>query len=340
MRVLVVEDEPATALSIAETVRGFGYAVDVAGDVPTAWSRLNAVDTPIVLTDWHMEGEDGMDLCRRIRSTPAPSYTYIIFLTRLSERKHVVEGLSAGADDFIGKPFDPDELRVRLLAAERIIKLETRLREANEALQMRNEMLHESSRTDALMQIGNRAAFDEMIERVHERARQDAGRYAVVMCDLDCFKRYNDTFGHQTGDEVLRRVAASIKLGIRATDWAFRYGGEEIALLLDGHNLESAGGVAERVRMQVESLRFTADRRREPFGVTISCGVGSCPENSGPTGDWRCVVAAADRALYAAKRTGRNRTVILRPGEAEIAPPSASAPEAERSRPQRIVPVT
>lgn len=319
MRVLVVEDDPSTAVSVAATIRRCGYDVTITTDAAAAWKQLNAVRTPIVVTDWQMPGEDGLSLCRRIRSASFPFYTYVIFLTARGARRHMVEVLSSGADDFIAKPFDPEELRVRLLVAERIIKLESRLREANEDLQVKNERLHETSRTDSLMQIGNRAAFNEIIERVHRRAAGDGSRYGLVMCDLDHFKHYNDTFGHQVGDQILARVGCSVKLAIRATDWAFRYGGEEIALVLDGHDLDSAQRVAERVRRQIETLKFQSGDRQAIPRATISCGVASYPEN-GSRGDvWQTVVRRADEALYAAKRAGRNRTVANRSGELEPA---------------------
>lgn len=318
MQVLIVEDEPATALSIAETVRSFGYEVEISSDAAEAWRAIERSRPPIVVTDLQMVGESGEDLCRRIRGAPLQAYTYVIVLTQFSEREHLVGALSAGADDFIGKPFDPEELRVRLLAAERIINLETRLREANSDLQAKNDQLEASSRTDALTGLGNRAAFDEVVERVHRRAVADRARYAIMMADLDHFKSYNDSFGHPTGDLILRTVARTVKLAIRATDWAFRYGGEEIALLLDRHNEQSALAVADRVRKQVEGLRFQAPGVRSPFYVTISCGVASYPENASDERDWRALVASADQALYAAKRAGRNRTAAIRDGRLEI----------------------
>lgn len=331
MHVLIVEDEPATALSIAKTVRSFGYEVDVAGNVPDAWRIIAATHPPIVVTDLQMEGETGEDLCRRIRSTVLPSYTYILVLTRLSDREHLINALSAGADEFIGKPFDPEELRVRLLSAERIVNLELRLREANADLQAKNDRLRATSRTDALTQLGNRAAFDEIVDRVHRRAAADRARYGIVMADLDHFKCYNDAFGHQIGDDILRTVAQTIKLTIRATDWAFRYGGEEIALLLDRHDLNGAKAVGERVRGQIEGLRFDAPEADAPFRVTISCGVASYPENAPDGCDWRSVVACADQALYAAKRAGRNRTAVLHNGRADIVGGGTAAEPADES---------
>ncbi len=329
MKVLVVEDDRSTAVSVAATLRRCGYDVTITADAAAAWKRLNAVHTPIVVTDWQMPGEDGLSLCRRIRSAGFPFYTYVIFLTARGARRHMVEVLSSGADDFIAKPFDPEELRVRLLVAERIIKLESRLREANEDLRVKNERLKETSRTDPLMQIGNRTAFNEIIERVHQRAAGDGSRYGLVMCDLDQFKRYNDTFGHQVGDQILARVGCSAKLAIRATDWAFRYGGEEIVLLLDGHDLDSAQLVAERVRRAVKNIDFHLDDRRDLPRVTISCGVAAYPQNGGRNVTWQTVVGCADEALYAAKRAGRNRTAANRSGVLDVVEPSLAEPSAE-----------
>ena len=188
MRVLVVDDDPVAARSVSEAVRRFGYEVDVRSDAQSAWALLETDAVPIVLTDWNMPGEDGVSLCRRIRSNQLAYYTYVIFVTSRSHHEDLVQALSAGADDLIAKPFDPEELRARLLVAERIVQLESRLRRAADELQRRNEDLDQKSKLDPLMGIGNRAAFEEKIREIHDWAASGRARYGVVMCDVDHFK--------------------------------------------------------------------------------------------------------------------------------------------------------
>ncbi len=309
MRVLVVDDDPVTAKSVGRAVERFGYTVDVRHDVASAWSLLEAEPIPIVLTDWGMPGEDGVSLCRRIRSNQLAYYTYVIFLTARSQHQDLVHALQAGADDLIAKPFDPEELRARLMVAERIVNLESRLRQAADELRLRNADLDQKSKIDSLLGIGNRSSFETRIREVHGQAASGGAGYGLVMCDVDHFKVYNDTLGHQSGDQILRRIADAIQLGIRATDSQFRYGGEEIAIILPGLALAGSKKVAERVRRQVESEEFTADNAELPFRVTVSCGVAAYPDDGRPREGHAQVIERADQVLYQAKRTGRNRVV-------------------------------
>jgi len=330
IRVLVAEDCPSTRLSVAAAIRSFGYEAATAANAEEAWRLLEQGELPILVADYM-----GLDLCRRIRATELPHYTYVIVMTGKDDRSHLIEALSAGADDFITKPYDPEELQVRLTVAGRIVRLESQLREANEVLRRQNERLHVDSRLDPLMGIGNRAAFDERVRQIHEWAASSERSYGVVMCDLDHFKCYNDTFGHQVGDEVLKRVAGALKVAVRATDWAFRYGGEEMVLLLEGHDLESAARIAERVRTHVEAMDFALDGVQAPFRVTVSCGVASYPDGSAE--EWRQVVNLADQALYAAKRRGRNQTAAMRAGVAvPVARSAAIRPPAGTSTTQLL----
>lgn len=326
MRVLVVDDDPSAARSVSETVRRFGFEVDVRFDAPAAWSLLESDAVPIVLTDWNMPGEDGVSLCRRIRSNQLAYYTYVIFVTSRSQHEDLVQALSAGADDLIAKPFDPEELRARLLVAERIVQLEARLRRAADELRRRNEDLDQRSRVDPLMGIGNRAAFDSKVREIHDWAASGRASYGVVMCDVDHFKCYNDTFGHRGGDEILRRIADAVQLGIRSTDSQFRYGGEEIVIVIPDLDLPGAKRVAERVRRQVESVEFVLENSDVPFRVTISCGVAAYPGEGYATGGPEPVIERADQALYMAKRKGRNRVVT-----SDELPASTSREEIDRA---------
>jgi len=187
--------------------------------------------------------------------------------------------------------------------------LERELRRTNEELRAVNVQLETATRIDSLMGIGNRFAFEEAIEVIHKAAIRQDHSYGVIMCDIDRFKRCNDTYGHSVGDEVLRRVAAALKLSIRSTDRAYRYGGEEFVVLLSGRDVDGPFRVAERVRRQVESLEFEIAGEDLPYQATLSCGVAVFPRNSDASRSWRRLVETADQALYAAKRAGRNRVM-------------------------------
>ena len=312
MKVLVADDDPVTLHLVSETVRRFGYDVVTATGGLEAQRKFAEGRFPLVVTDWDMPGPDGGELCRQIRDAALPSYTYIVFLTSRQRKHDLIEALSAGADDFISKPFHPQELRVRLRAAERILSLESDLREVNRDLAVLNRRLMETSRVDPLMEIGNRLDFEEKISEYHFQAVRRREAYGVVMCDVDHFKSFNDTFGHQYGDRVLRRVAAAIRANLRSTDAAFRYGGEEILLFLGNQNLQGAVRGAERVRKCVEREEIATNSAGEVQHLTISCGTASYPLTLNSSLGWQRIVECADKALYEAKAAGRNCVMAAR----------------------------
>lgn len=309
MKVLVADDDAGTRELVKRVLLEAGCDVLSVEDGQRAWAAYQAVGASLVITDWEMPGIDGIELCLRIRQHHQVGYTYIIVLTRRRGRNHLIEGLSAGADDFIVKPLHPEELRVRLRVAQRIVSLETHLRQANHQLICMNDRLLKMTRLDPLMEIGNRMAFEEKFDEYHRRALQEGQHYALVMCDVDNFKQCNDSFGHQLGDDVLRQVAAAIRLRLRTDDAAFRYGGEEILLLLRGQNLAGAVAAADRIRGAVEALEFTSSDGSRLFHATVSCGVVCHPGDSSQALGRRELVDRADRALYQAKKLGRNLVV-------------------------------
>ena len=318
MKVLVADDDAVTLYLVSETVKRFGYDVVTARDGLEAQRKFAEGRFPLVVTDWDMPGPDGVELCRQIRDAALPSYTYIVFLTSRQRKHDLIEALSAGADDFISKPFHPQELRVRLRAAERILSLESDLREVNRDLAVLNRRLMETSRIDPLMEIGNRLDFEEKISEFHFRAVRHRETYGVVMCDVDHFKSFNDTFGHQYGDRVLQTVARAVRANLRSTDAAFRYGGEEILLFLGNQNLQGAVGGAERVRKCIEREEIATSSAGEVRHLTISCGVASYPLALNSSVGWQGIVECADKALYEAKAAGRNCVVAACPDYAGI----------------------
>ena len=317
-KVLVADDDAVTLHLVSKTVKRFGYDVVTARDGLEAQRKFAEGRFPLVVTDWEMPGLDGVELCRQIRNAALPSYTYIVFLTSRQEKHDLIEALSAGADDFISKPFHPQELQVRLRAADRILSLESDLREVNRDLAVLNRRLVQTSRIDPLMEIGNRLDFEEKISEYHFRAVRRRETYGVVMCDVDHFKSFNDTFGHQYGDRVLQTVAMAIRSSLRSTDAAFRYGGEEILLFLGNQNLHGAVKGAERVRKCIEREEIATNSAGDVRHLTISCGVASYPLTLNSSLGWQGIVECADRALYEAKAAGRNCVVGACPDYAGI----------------------
>jgi two-component system cell cycle response regulator len=300
MRILIAEDDEASRLILEAAVAGLGHQFVSAADGTEAWREFQTSKFDAVISDRSMPGIDGLELCRRIRAAPGDGYTYFIFLTALSDKRRILDGMSAGADDYLSKPLDPDELSARLVVGTRITDLYLRLGRQQSELELLNRKLFEQSRVDPLTQLGSRLKLSEDLELL----AGGGGQYCAIMCDVDQFKLYNDTYGHIAGDEVLRTIARTLANGCRDGDQAYRYGGEEFLLLLPMQSLESGRTSAERHRAAVEALNIP--HSASPFGcVTISMGVSVLP--AGKQRALATWLADADAALYRAKTLGRNR---------------------------------
>jgi diguanylate cyclase (GGDEF)-like protein len=306
MRVLIAEDDLVSRLILQKTLESRGYKVFAAENGREAWEILQREDLQFIIADWIMPVMDGVTLCREIRASGIHGYVYFILLTGKDKKEDIIRGLEAGADDYVAKPFERDELKVRVRAGERIIKLEKELSEKNEKLRLLNVRLETLAGIDPLMGIGNRRTFYTVIEKVHHRADRYTQGYSIIMCDIDNFKSYNDIYGHLAGDQVLKTVAGEINKTIRASDEVFRYGGEEIVIVaIPEQDLEGTIAVAERMRRSVEALGIGHSGSASGC-VTISCGVAVYDRSCGD-GRWEMVLDRADKALYAAKEAGRNR---------------------------------
>ena len=304
MKILIAEDDAVSRKILRRAVEKIGHECLAAADGEEAWTLYKEnPDLDVIISDWMMPGVDGLELCRRVRGDNRDRYTYFIFLTALGNRDHLLQGLDAGADDYLSKPLDRDELRMRLTSALRVTDLHRRLAFQNGELEKLNRMLFEQSRQDPLTSLGNRLRLREDLQVLQSRTERYGHNYAVVLCDVDFFKAYNDRYGHLAGDDVLRRVAATISSGLRTGDTAYRYGGEEFLVVLPEQGAEAAAAITERLRQAVEDLGIPhADGG--PGGVlTISAGVAV----STGAGDTDGLLKAADKALYAAKSEGRNR---------------------------------
>ena len=306
MKILIAEDDAVSRTILRRAVEKLGHECLAAADGEEAWTlyKQNS-DLDVIISDWMMPGVDGLELCRRVRGDNRDGYTYFIFLTALGDREHLLQGLEAGADDYLSKPLDRDELGMRLTSALRVTELHRRLAFQNNELEKLNRMLFEQSRQDPLTSLGNRLRLREDLQVLQSRTERYGHNYAVVLCDVDFFKAYNDRYGHLAGDDVLRRVAATISSGLRTGDTAYRYGGEEFLVVLPEQDVEAAA-ITDRLRRAVEGLGIPhADGG--PGGVlTISAGVAV----SSGSGDTDGLLKAADEALYAAKSEGRNRVAL------------------------------
>ena len=208
MRVLVADDDATSRLVLQATVEQLGHECVVATDGSDAWDAFEQAPTDVLITDWMMPGLDGPELCRRVRQRADDGYTYIILATSLERHEHVLEGMEAGADDYLTKPIDPFDLQTRLIAAQRVTELHKQVAQFHSELARLNVELARQARTDPLTGLGNRLRLHEDLRSAPRTRRSGLGAaYCVALCDLDDFKRYNDTYGHLAGDEALRRVA-------------------------------------------------------------------------------------------------------------------------------------
>lgn len=291
MRVLLAEDDPISQRVLLRAMEQLGHQCQAVSDGDAAWELFCHGTPDVIISDWAMPGMDGLELCRRVRSGGPAAYTYFIFMTGHDDRQSFLDGMRAGADDYLMKPIDLDALEARMIAASRVMALHHRLVEA--------------ARTDPLTGVGNRLRLRDDLDALYARVARYGHTYAVGLCDVDHFKRYNDTHGHVAGDDALLRVAQVIAGQLRTGDAVYRYGGEEFLVLLPEQTLASARVAMERVRAAVEASS----------PVTVSCGVATIARVDGPP--WEVWIARADEALYRAKAEGRNRVCAWTQDEPE-----------------------
>ena len=314
MKVLIAEDDAVSRMILQRTVQKFGHEVLAAEDGRKAWElyRENP-DVEIVISDWMMPDMDGFELCHRLREEERDYYTFFIFLTALGDKEHLLEGMQAGADDYLSKPLDRDQLEVRLTAAARVTALHRKLTEQKEKLEELNVELFKQARRDPLTTLGNRLCLREDLEALRDRVERYGHSYCALLCDVDSFKLYNDHYGHQKGDEVLQKVAEAILQSFRTGDTSYRYGGEEFLTILPEQTLGAAALAAERLRRAVEELAIPHEASEQYGVVTISCGLAELSPGEKKTVDE--FLKEADEALYQAKELGRNRVAIYRHAE-------------------------
>lgn len=300
-RILLVDDEPTQRLIMARLLKRAGYIVETAGNGREALAKLESGDYQLMITDWEMPEMDGIALCSALRASQVKGYIYTILLTARDAIEHVVTGLQSGADDYLTKPVIEPELIARLSTGRRIVTLERSLRTANEE----NRRL---SITDPLTGAYNRRYLMEQLPREIERSTRYGRQLSVFMCDVDFFKKINDTLGHLIGDEVLKWFANTLQGAVRASDWVARYGGEEFVVVLPETSVDSAARAAEYVRAQIEARLF--EHGDTCFPVTASFGVSGWKGNVPQGATLDALMARSDAAVYNSKAAGRNRVTV------------------------------
>ncbi len=315
MRVLIADDEAVSRRLLELSLTRWGYDVVVARDGLEASRLLLSSDAPkLAVLDWLMPGIEGVQLCQDIRRNKPEPYTYIVLLTGKRGQEDVIEGLEAGADDYVRKPFDPAELKVRLRTGKRILYLQEQLINAREALR-------DQATRDQLTGFWNRHTVLDLLHAELGRSAREGASVGVTIADLDLFKQINDTHGHTVGDEVLQRVAQAMRESTRRYDSIGRYGGEEFLIVLPGCDESNAVSHAERLRANVG--RIVVETAKGKIQPTVSIGVTALKCSGKP--DALNLIRAADTALYRAKKAGRNRVEFAPAIESELQVPEIAS---------------
>jgi two-component system, cell cycle response regulator len=296
LTVLAVDDSAIYRKLVEQSLSGERYSVLFAKNGRTALEMFAEHQPAVVITDWEMPDIGGLELCRRIRSDFQGLHSHLILLTANTDKAQVVEGLAAGADDYLTKPFHSGELVARVEVGRRIVEL-------HREVQAKNHLLEEMALTDSLTGLPNRRAVDVWASRQLSAAARHDFPFWVVMTDLDCFKKVNDTHGHDAGDTVLRTFSDILKAHTRQSDICARLGGEEFLLMTTHADKEDLKTVVGRIRKKFENTSISFGDKT--ITATASFGI-ACFRGANPP-DWNTLVASADTALYAAKHKGRNR---------------------------------
>ena len=307
-RILVVDDHEDNIELLRARLEARGYEVEGASDGQAALDAVERICPDLILLDVMMPKMDGMEVVRRLKAKSEANelpFIPVIMQTALDSTENKVEGLGAGADDYITKPINFAELEARVNSLLRIKALQVTLEARDKELSELNDQLTRISLTDGLTQIENRRSLNERLHEMWQHSVRLHEPISLVMCDIDKFKSVNDNYGHQAGDAVLKEFAQLLKSEAREIDRVGRYGGEEFLLVLPGTVLDAAVTFAERLREKVEGHTFTYEGGT--LQRTMSCGVASSPHPR--VKDEDSLLRAADDALYVAKETGRNRVV-------------------------------
>ncbi|MBN1265745.1 MAG: diguanylate cyclase [Anaerolineales bacterium] len=302
VKILVAEDEAVSRQILKKTLESWGYDAVLVSNGDNAWKILNEENPPrLAILDWVMPGMDGLTICRKLRERKDDLYSYILLLTANAEKGQIVEGLEAGADDYLVKPYNPIELKARIETGARIIRMQQELVRIQDRLRI--EATH-----DNLTGLWNRGTIFKLLEMELAREARDLNPVGALMIDLDKFKLVNDTYGHLVGDQVLKEFANRLNAGLRSYDLVGRYGGDEFLVVLPNCSIENAEQLAGRVVQAIQAYPFETDAGpisvNASIGVTATIGDELTPPDS--------LVSRADEALYVAKRD-KDRLIAVLP---------------------------
>jgi diguanylate cyclase (GGDEF)-like protein len=293
LEILIADDDKDAQNLLGLYINKLGFKVHYASNGIDALNKINELNISIALLDWMMPGMSGIEITQKIRESKIDRYVYIIMVTGKSEKDDTIEALHNGVDDYIVKPFTFQELKVRIFAAERIIKLENKLKNAYNKLY--NESIH-----DVLTGVLNRKALMEKIDDYNNKNKS----LGIIMIDIDNFKIINDTYGHLVGDQILKEFTAIISNTIRKSDFVGRYGGEEFLAVIPDLDVDEVKTIAERIRKNIESETFHIGSLS--LKITASLGVYVLTEKT----KIEDAIKLADDALYEAKKSGKNKVII------------------------------
>lgn len=310
MKILIAEDDDVSRRLLQAFLEKWDYDVVVTCGGREALRALQGEEAPrLAILDWMMPEMDGLEVCRAVRELGTAPYVYILLLTAKDQKQDVIAGIEAGADDYLTKPFDANELKARLRAGRRILALQETLISARDAL--RFQASH-----DPLTGLWNRAATMDALRRELARAEPKKSPLSLMMADFDHLKRVNDFYGRLAGDEVLQETARRMRSCVKAYDTVGRYGGEEFLLVFPECDAEAAMKQAERIRLAISGKAL--DVSAGPLLATVSLGVAAAQDAK--AGDAVSLIRAADAALFRAKEQGRNRAELATTDDAAPTP--------------------
>ncbi|MEM6445968.1 MAG: PleD family two-component system response regulator [Cyanobacteria bacterium P01_D01_bin.123] len=315
--ILIVDDNPTNLSVLSHALKDAGFRVRVAMDGESAVEQ-SIEDLPeLILLDIQMPGMDGFETCTQLKANPATREIPVIFITASASIENKVRGLSLGAVDYITKPFQQEEVLARVRVHLKLRYLQQKVQEQKIALLAANRELERIANLDGLTQVANRRRFDDYLEREWRRLARDRQPLSLILCDIDYFKRYNDYYGHQSGDACLQAVAQALEGAVkRPADLVARYGGEEFAVVLPNTTAEGAVHVAKLLRMEVKHLEIVHAQSSASPHVTLSMGV-SCMIPTFDTSPME-LIAISDKALYVAKDAGRDAHFYMPEAEADV----------------------
>jgi len=293
-KILIADDDAVSRLFLQHTLSQWGYEVVTTQNGLEAFQELQKKDGPrLAILDWMMPDMNGIEVCQRTRQQSDLPYIYIIMLTAKSAKAELVTALQSGADDYVRKPFDKQELQARLRTGQRILQLQ--------------DALTFKATHDAVTGILNRRAIIELLEVERARALRQQTSLAVAMLDLDHFKQVNDRYGHLAGDAVLHMVAERTGKSLRPYDMVGRFGGEEFLLVLPGCDLAHALEVAERLRSSLAASPMSYGT----ISIKVTASIGIAAMTCGELIESNDLIQLADDALYRAKQRGRNCSLMM-----------------------------